>query len=310
MKKRKIKVSARAKINLSLNVSGKGNRGLHLLDSVTASVSLADVVTVCERFDEKVRVTYNGEDSRYENDSVLKAIRSLWARFGVFGLDVTVEKRLPEGAGVGGSSADAAAVIYACNELFGFYERGYTSEDAEKVGSDVPVMSVGGYARVTGTGAKFETFEGKKLDFVLVSGGKGISTPECFRVFDELYPSARYEPTDNDALVAAIKDGNLSRIASLCGNALTRPASKCDDIIERRISALWEAGALAAFMTGSGSGCIGLFRDEQQAWQAEKELYKCSELGTPIALTTMEKGMEPITSRRKKTYDFRHFYLN
>ena len=75
-----------------------------MLDSVTASVSLADVVTVCERFDEEVCITYNGEKSKYENDSVLKAIRSLWARFGVFGIDVSVDKRLPEG---GASAARA-----------------------------------------------------------------------------------------------------------------------------------------------------------------------------------------------------------
>lgn len=263
-----------------------------MLDSVTASVSLADVVTVCERFDEKISITYNGEKSKYENDSVLKAIKSLWARFGVFGLDIAVDKLLPEGAGVGGSSADAAAVIFACNELFDFYRRGYSLEEAERVGSDVPVMTVGGYARIAGTGAKFETFEGKKLDFVLLSGGKGISTPECFRLFDELYAPARFAPTDNDALIASIKDGDIMRIAALCGNALTKPAAKCDGIIEKRLSALTEAGALSSFMTGSGSGCVGLFDSSEDAERAADELNRSLLPGFARALTSEKSGVE------------------
>ncbi len=266
-----------------------------MLDSVTASVSLADVVTVCERFDEEVRITYDGEKSKYENDSVLKAIRSLWARFGVFGIDVAVEKRLPEGAGVGGSSADAAAVLFACNELFGFYRRGYTFKDAEGVGSDVPVMSVGGYARIVGTGANFERFDARPLDLVLVSGG-GISTAECFSRFDEMYPSARFEPTDNDALIAALKSRDLTRIASLIGNALTKPAAKCDGIIEKRLSALKEAGALTAFMTGSGSGCVGLFENSARALLAADAIDRSGAVGAARALTTESKGMEILPS--------------
>ncbi len=263
-----------------------------MLDSVTASVSLADVVTVCKRFDEEVCITYNGEKSKYENDSVLKAIRSLWARFGVFGIDVSVDKRLPEGAGVGGSSADAAAVLFACNELFGFYRRGYAAKDAEGVGSDVPVMSVGGYARIVGTGANFERFDAGPLDLVLVSGGGGISTAECFSRFDEMYPSARFEPTDNDALIAALKSGDLTRIASLTDNALTKPAAKCDGIIEKRLSALKEAGALAAFMTGSGSGCVGLFENSARALLAADAIDRSGAVGAARALTTESKGME------------------
>ena len=77
MRKRKtVKVCARAKINLSLNISGKDPNGMHLLDSVTASVSLADAVTVHERENAKLMLKYSGRKGAYENDTVLKAVAS------------------------------------------------------------------------------------------------------------------------------------------------------------------------------------------------------------------------------------------
>ncbi len=294
MNRRKLKALAYAKINLSLNVSGKTESGLHLLDSVTASVNIADAVTVCERFDSQINITYNGAESRYERDSVAVAIDCLRRRFGAFGLDVAVENNLPEGGGVGGPRADAAAVIALANSLFSFDKRGFDiSCAADEVGSDVPVMAVGGYCRLRGFGNRVEKLGGKKLHVVLCTGGGGVSTKECFALFDEMYPSDKYEPSDNGALVRALETGDMSAIAAQCKNALTAPAQKLNGGIKQKTDALMNAGAKAAFMTGSGSGCVGLFESQSAAQSAAQRLNaEAKNAWKAYALDTLETGIK------------------
>lgn len=267
MKKRKLRALSYAKINLSLNVSGKNGEGMHLLDSVTASGSIADAVTVCERFDSQVNVTYGGKPSAYKNDSVKKAVVFLQKRFGNFGLDIDVEKHLPEGAGVGGSSADAAAAIVLASELFGFYEQGLDiSKAAGEVGSDVPLMCRGGFCRLTGMGESVERIgAGNDLYIVLLCGDRGVSSAECFARFDALYPTCAFAPSDNDRLIAELCKGDAREIAKHCGNALTESALQMDKSIADRIAALEKTGAAKSFMTGSGSACVGIYENLPQA---------------------------------------------
>lgn len=292
MNKRKLKACSYAKINLSLNVSGKNPQGYHLLDSVAASVNIADAVTVCERFDSRVNVTYGGKTSRYENDVVLKAVNALREQFGDFGVDVAVEKRLPEGAGMGGSSADAAAAIVLLDKLFGFFERGFKGQStALRVGSDVPYMLRGGFARITGVGENTEFFEAPVcLNAVVALGEKGVDTGRCFQTFDEIANTETAAPSDNAKLISALKKGDFKGITDQCANALTAAAIRLNAGVETRLDALRRCGAAAAFMTGSGSACVGLFREEAQSADAAVRL--SAEGIRALSLHTVPRGIE------------------
>lgn len=283
-----------AKINLSLNVSGKNREGMHLLDSVAASVSIADAVTVCARSDSAVNITYDGKPSVYENDSIKKAVVFLQRRFGSFGADIAVEKRLPEGAGVGGSSADAAAAITLIGELFGFFGKDFDSgAAASEVGSDVPLMCRGGFCRFGGIGESVCALDGEieDLNIVLYCGDRGVSSAECFKRFDETYPTGSFAPCDNEGLVSALCRFDLEAAAGFCGNALTVPAAQIDGGIKVRLRALKEAGALNAFMTGSGSACVGLYKDASYAAGAAERLNALGR-GKALPLVTVKEGIQ------------------
>lgn len=290
--KKKIMVHAWAKINLSLNVCGKNTSGMHLLDSVTASVSLADAVTVCLGRGTGLTLKYDGEERRYKNDAVVRAVESVEKRFGKLGLDISVEKKLPEGAGLGGSSADAAAVLYALDKLCGIFDRGYTLGDVRTIGSDVPVMIAGGYNRLVGAGENFTPFTAPTLHFVLLCGGSGVSTVECFKLFDEMYESGTYAPADNDILIKALEAGDLRVVASHCKNALYAPAARSNPQIEERIEALKATGALCSFMTGSGSACLGLFADAPSAKTAAEKLKESPASCEALYVHTVSKNIE------------------
>lgn len=109
-------------MNLSLNITGRD--GYHRLDSVFVSVSAYDYVTVAERLDDTVRIDFPGIAIDPYASTVAKAVNALRAQFGGFGAEIVVEKKIPVGSGIGGSSADAAAVIRALDYLFGFTARG------------------------------------------------------------------------------------------------------------------------------------------------------------------------------------------
>lgn len=264
---------------------------MHLLDSVTTSVNLADVVTVCCRADGRVTVSYDGKPSPYENDVVKKALGSISDKLFPIGLDVAVEKRLPECAGIGGSSADAAAVIFLADKLYGIFSRGYTIADAEKVGSDVPLMLSGGFNRLVGTGANIQKIAAADLNFVLLCGGKGVSTAECFALFDKTYPQKSFSPSDNDALTAAVGGGNVLEIARFTDNALSLPAEKLCSAIAERKARLMRAGAASAFMTGSGSGVVGLFEDKESAKMAAQFLKENSDGDEVFLLNSEREGI-------------------
>lgn len=273
MNRRKIKVEVSAKINLSLNITGTQNN-MHLLDSVMASVSLTDAVTVCERFDSQINIQFDAPYCIPINNTVKKATDILCAQFGQLGADIFVKKNLPLAGGLGGSSADAAAVIVAIDKLYGLSERGLdTLSAALKTGSDVPFMLSGGFARVMGTGMNVERFS-SALEFFLVlcSGDKGVNTADCYGKFDELCKNKKWEKANNDGIIAGLKLGDRDAVFKNMGNALTEPSMCLESSIAKSIELLSEQNAEKVFMTGSGSCCVGVFCSEIAANIAAENL--------------------------------------
>ena len=264
-----VKIRARAKVNLALNIDGV-SAGMHILDSVLVSIDLFDELEV--RFnDGDITVAYfDGVSGKNiptpDGDTVTRALSYLRGFIPSLGASVKVRKGIPVGGGVGGSSADAAAVIFAAKELYNLGDD--VISGAVKVGSDVPAMVYGGALRLRGAGENVVKFDCPQLHFVVANKGGGVSTREAFKEFDRLYPALKYAPSDIPALIAALKSGDIVGAAKNVFNALTLPAvNLCPDINEV-LGLICDTNAVARFMTGSGSCCCGLYSSADAARSA------------------------------------------
>ena len=234
---------ARAKINLCLAITGIKN-GRHLIDSVFAETFLADRVVV-EKSTNGISVVYT-DGRKYENDTALKAALLLSGLYGIRGVSITVEKNIPEGAGLGGSSGDAGAVLRGMEKVFGLPET--PTNLSLTIGSDVPYCRVGGNKRVSGLGETIKDVLLPKLYHVLVLPKSGVSTAECYALYDKIGG----ENADVDAFLREIRYGLPE-----CKNALQKSAVKLNGAVGRGLELLKKAG-FSAGMTGSGSAVFGL----------------------------------------------------
>lgn len=265
-----IRTRAFAKANLSLNVTGKKADGMHSLDSVMMSLDVFDTVTVAERADKEITVRFVNARVDGEN-TALKAARAVQRVIGGNGWDITVEKRIPMGAGLGGSSADGAAVLRALDVMYKLPQRGADMRAlALSVGSDVPFMLTGGLARVGGVGDDLFFIENKLEIFIVGLMAESVSTAAAYAKFDAMYGGDGVCPTDNDKLCDSLLAGDASALDAL-GNALYAPAVELAPSIARNARTLAEAGARVN-MTGSGGMVLGYFSDVEKFAACAREL--------------------------------------
>lgn len=259
-----VKVKVYAKINLSLNVGFKD--GLyHDLDTVMTSVDLYDVVSVVKRMDKNINVSLNGK--KVASSNAMKAALLLQNRYNTEGADIFVQSGIPSGGGLGGSSADAAAVIRATDVLYGLSLKESDMIDVGiKIGSDVPYMLFGGYARLRGKGEFFTRFEGPEGK-VLVSGMGSVNTAECFKRFD--LQNKQGFLSDNDAFLRELKRGSFNDCGKYFLNALSAAAETLNPHIGKIKEIMRESG-LDACMTGSGAYVFGAGKEGDLTEAAEK----------------------------------------
>ena len=259
-----VKVKVYAKINLSLNVGFKD--GLyHDLDTVMTSVDLYDVVSVVKRTDKNINVSLNGK--KVESSNAMKAALLLQNRYNTEGADIFVQSGIPSGGGLGGSSADAAAVIRATDVLYGLSLKESDMIDIGiKIGSDVPYMLFGGYARLRGKGEFFTRFEGPEGK-VLVSGMGSVNTAECFKRFD--LQNKQGFLSDNDAFLRELKRGSFNDCGKYFLNALSAAAETLNPHIGKIKEIMRESG-LDACMTGSGAYVFGTGKEGDLLKAAQK----------------------------------------
>lgn len=260
-----VEEKAYAKLNISLDVGNRREDGYHEMTMVMQSISLADTVTVTLNDTGKLRAKTSlpfipGD----ERNLAVKAALCYLAAIGQEGQGALIEiqKNVPVGAGMGGGSSDAAAVLRALNRLFG---HALTTAELEalscKVGSDVAFCVAGGTALATGRGEKLEPLPPlPDCAFVVCKPSFSVSTPELFRKLDQL-PLRRHP--DTAGLLTAIREGQLNQVCRRMYNVF-------EDVDDRRMrtvadikSRLLDAGALGAVMTGTGSAVFGVFSPGQ-----------------------------------------------
>lgn len=270
---------AYAKINISLDVTGKRPDGYHDMLMVMQTVTLCDEVTVTlvdgERSHAVCNLPFVPGDER---NLAVKAANKFFEKLGKKGAArINLFKRVPVGAGMAGGSSDAAAVIRALNTLCGKpFDRAGLEELAAEIGSDVAFCVSGGTALASGRGEILTQLPPLPDCYIVICKPDfSISTPELFRKLDSV--KLRCHP-DTAGILTALDEGNLLKLSRRMYNVF-------EDVPDRRFAAvagikseLLDHGALGAVMTGTGSAVFGIFSDLTAAENAANELkksYKC-----------------------------------
>ena len=261
---RRVIRAAPAKINLGLQVTGRRPDGYHELVTVMQTLELADEVTVESA--PTVRGRPSLPDLAAEDDLALRAAHLLRRALGVTsGAHVSVEKRIPAAAGLGGGSSDAAAVLTALNQLWETdVDQARLLQVAAELGSDVPFLVRGGTALATGRGEVLRRLPPAPVRHVVLARPHiDLSTAE---VYAALRPSEWSDGSQTLALAEAISDGSLPE--ELLSNDLTPAAIRLAPVVGDILDELRAAGARPALMAGSGATCFGLFTDISTAEKA------------------------------------------
>lgn len=269
---KKIKIKIPAKINLTLDVLGTQD-GFHQIKSLVASCNLYDAVTLYKRKDKKVFLIEKGISSmceKQENNAV-KTAKAFIEHFGTDGVTIVLNKKIPVGAGLGGSSADIAGVLLGMKTLFGL--NGANIEPlAKKLGSDVVYMMQGGFAVISGKGDDVEKINVQKsLHIALICGENCVTAGQVYKEYDKL--NETFEET-TEKCTLYLKAGDIENLCLTANNALYRPSvTFCPEMAKAKTS-LEEVGAYKSLMTGSGNTVFGIFPDEKSAKSAVKKLKK------------------------------------
>ena len=255
---------APAKVNLNLRITGRRDDGYHLLDSTVIFTAFGDRLTVRPAAGEdSVEVTgpfaplLAGEPDNF----CLRAIKGYRAIGGVIGpLAVTVEKNIPVGAGLGGGSSDAAAMLrYLDRRATHRIDPDALEALAAALGADVPVCLAGVASRMRGIGDILDPVDPAPSGYIVLARPEEmLATPAVFHTFAE---SGHVFAKNNVA-----PDGKTARQIVEDGNDLLAAAQHLCPEIGMLLEALRHcAGAELAQMTGSGSACFALFADAPQA---------------------------------------------
>jgi len=253
-----------AKINLFLRVGARRSDGFHDVRTLLQSIALADRLTVTARRGPFVlRVRGAGAPADRTN-LVWRAADALWRAIGRTGdpcdAHLTLDKRIPAGAGLGGGSADAAAALVALNRVWRA-RRPVTDlgQIAAALGADVPFFLCGGAALGLDRGDVLYPLDDlRRLGVVLLVPSFSVATADAYRWFDEDATTPIGAGVASQPSLGRIDVGWPSGGVAIV-NDLAAPVTRRHPGIEEMIAALRAHGALAAAMTGSGSAVFGLF---------------------------------------------------
>ena len=271
-----ILANAYAKINLLLDVVCRRPDGYHELDGVMQSISLKDTVYL-KKAD---RIEFASNVPLPENNTCVKAARAFLGESGR-GVSLRLEKRIPSEAGLGGASADAAAVLRGLNRLYAGTELERTEAELYalglSVGADVPFCLAGGCARAGGVGERLSPVKGLDLPLLIVKSDRGVSTGGLFSSLGVgLERTTRIAPNAVENALHAIENGDEAALAACLENALQPAASEAVPEINEYAVRLVKAGALGACMTGSGAAVFGIFPGDEAAKAALPAFSDCA----------------------------------
>ena len=279
-----ITIEAPAKVNLTLEVLGKRPDGFHALRSVVMPVSLTDTVTLT-RTDALVALSVSAERGvsvahigPADRNLVVRAARLMQARYRVnAGARIHIHKRIPIGGGLGGGSADAAAVIRGLNSLWALgLPRGEMMELGAELGSDIPALVHGGAVLMEGRG-EYVTglFQGISSEdckgFWLVIANPGVMCPTG-EVFKRWKGGLTPGPQFLHNMLSFVRAGHVEAAADVLFNGLQEGVFECYPGVAQAAARLDAAGCLGVLLSGSGASVFGLVRGEAHGQEVLQRL--------------------------------------
>ncbi|MCR5020439.1 4-(cytidine 5'-diphospho)-2-C-methyl-D-erythritol kinase [Ruminococcus sp.] len=282
-----IKVKAYGKINLLLDIIGRREDGYHMLNTVMQTVSVYDTLELSIDADspEGIEIVCDKEGFPLDSSNLIWKAAELFKEYtGItFGgkLIVKVEKNLPSQAGMGGGSADCAAMLIAMNTFFcTLKDEDELCELGAKLGADVPFCIKGGTRLCQGIGEITNKLPSIDCAFVIVKPDVSVSTPEAYKRYDLMKSPPR---SHLDYFLKSLASGNVFSTSIYLFNVFEAAIDQPE--IAQAKQTLKEAGALNTLMTGSGSAVFGVFENEKYAEQAAAKLsgqYNYCEVCVPV----------------------------
>ena len=267
-----VTVKAPAKLNLALDITGKTQNGYHLMKMVMQAIDLYDTIRIRKNDTGKISLSCGLESVPCDERNIAyAAAEAFFQHCGIEerGVEIRLDKVIPQQAGMAGGSADGAGTLTALNEL---YQTGLSLPElcgiGKTVGADLPFCLTGGTAVVEGIGEIITPIaDFPDCDFVVAKPKGGISTQRAFSEFDraEIGPCL-----DITAMVKAIEDRDAAGACAQMYNALARVCPLKE--VEAIQNIMTSCGAKGALMTGSGSAVFGVFTDRGKAYACERRL--------------------------------------
>lgn len=282
---KEMKLKARAKINLGLDVLRKREDGYHDLRMIMQTIGLCDEIEIKESNTPGIILTTNKSDLPVDQGNlVYRAARLLMDEFRTeAGVEIHLDKQIPVAAGLAGGSSDAAAVLVGLNEM---WELGLTKkqlmERGVRLGADIPYCIMRGTALAEGIGDILTQLPAAPEAFVLIAKPP-VDVSTGF-VYGNLKAAELKEHPDIDGQISSIKAGDLYGMAEKMGNVLETVTIPAYPVIEEIKNVMKQEGAVNAMMSGSGPTVFGLFDSEEKIQKAYESIKKL-ELANTLCIT-------------------------
>lgn len=257
-------VTANAKINLTLGITGKRDDGYHLIDTIMQSISLSDTVKLKKSKD--IKVSFSDKTILSENSIAHKAALVFFEAANIkSGADIKIINRIPTSSGMGGGSADAAAVLLGLNHL---YKAAMSYEELEKIaiklGADVPFFIRGGAMRAQGIGEILTPLNPlEKGYFVLAKADSKPSTAEMYKRLD----NEKFDLPDTESAIKALENKDVKKLTELMENSFV---SVWGESKLKQILASFSADGVS--LSGSGPTWFTYFTNRKKALRAYRSL--------------------------------------
>ena len=269
-----------AKINLGLQITGKRPDGYHNISTIMLPVGWCDVLEIVPTDEPKTHLTVYGNkiECAEEDNLVIKAYNALFAFMGGLPpVNLFLQKNIPDGAGLGGGSADASFTIRGLNELFNLgLSNNILADIAKQIGADCPFFIYNKPALCSGIGDQFD-FDvninlADKFILIIKPFTSAVSTKEA-------YANVNIGQSQN---LAEIIQTDISHWKNILSNDFEKTIFKKLPILNQIKQSLYSLGALYASMSGSGSALYAIYDDDKLARKAYDNFSDCDRTITKI----------------------------
>lgn len=296
----KFHLKSAAKVNLTLDILSRRADGYHELASIVHTVGIWDEIDLEIHDGGEIAFSCNREELAGDGNLCVRAVRKWNEATGQNrGAQIHLEKRIPTGAGLGGGSGNAAAILLALNRATqNPISSAQLSAIGATLGADVPLFLEGGAVVMEGIGDRLTPLAPLSGWLLVVKPELSLSTPSIYRTWDHGGFESR---NDTLNLLEIWNGGDLSGLAARLGNDLERAAAQITLAPARLIEILHQSGALGAQMSGSGSACFALFESETAARDGAQKLR--AELAKDVQLRHSNLFVAPFCARGVEVLD-------